>query len=96
MRRTDPVDKTSWGRPARGARAADDEAFVTGLEPELARLISVQNRMQQELRHNLARVAEDRICLRLGKILAATDQHVRRLCGTPAIPGRRLSHPIGG
>jgi len=73
--------KRLGGRPARGARTADDEAVVTGLEPGLARLISVQNRMQQELRHNLARVTEDHIRLQLGKILDATDQHVRRLCG---------------
>jgi hypothetical protein len=88
--------KRLGGRLARGARAADDEAYVTGLEPGLARLISVQNRMQQELRHNLARIAEDRIRLRLEKVLDATDQHVRRLYGTPAIPGRRLSHRING
>jgi hypothetical protein len=55
--------KRLGGRPVRGARAADNEAGVTGLEPGLARLISVQNRMRQELRHNLARVAEDRIRL---------------------------------
>jgi hypothetical protein len=85
--------KRLGGRPARGARAADDEAVVTGLEPGLARLISVQNRMQQELRHNLARVAEDHIRLRLGKILDATDQHVRRLCGTPRHPGSKAEPP---
>ena len=81
--------KRLGGRPVRGARAADDEAGVTGLEPGLARLISVQNRMQQELRLNLARVAEDHIRLRLEKILDATDRHVRRLCGTRHHPVSR-------
>ena len=85
--------KRLGGRPAHGARAADDEAVATGLEPGLARLISVQNRIQQELRHNLTRVAEDRIRLRLGKILDATDQHVRRLCGTPRHSGSKAEPP---
>lgn len=45
--------------------------------------------MQQELRLNLARVAEDHIRLRLEKIFDATDRHVRRLCGTPHHPVSR-------
>jgi non-ribosomal peptide synthetase component F len=85
--------KRLGGRPVRGARAANDEAGLTGLEPGLARLISVQNRMQQELRHNLARIAEDRIRLRLEKILDAIDQHVRRLYGTPRHSGSRAEAP---
>jgi hypothetical protein len=48
-----------------------------------------QNRMQQELHLNLARVAEDRTRLRIDKILHATDRNVRRLCGTPHHPGSR-------
>jgi uncharacterized coiled-coil protein SlyX len=84
--------KRLGGRPARGARAADDEAVVTGL----ARLISVQNRTQQELRHNLARVTEDHIRLRLGKILDTTDQHVRAFAAPHDIPGRRLNRQISG
>jgi hypothetical protein len=45
--------------------------------------------MRQELRDNLARIAEDRIRLRLGNILDATDQNVRRLCGTPGHSGSK-------
>ena len=57
-------------------------------------MISVQHRLQRELPHNLSRVVEDGIRLRLGKILEATDHTSDVFAAPPNIPGRWLSHRI--
>jgi len=75
--------KSLGGRPDYGAAPIDDNASGTELASRLALFGRDQIRLKDELETNLLRVADDRVRLRLQKLLIARVRNIRRLKGEP-------------
>src|SRR5262249_3227896 len=72
--------KSLGGRPDYGAAPIDDNASGTS---RLALFGREQIRLKDELETNFLRVADDRVRLRLQKLLIACVRNIRRLKGEP-------------
>ena len=86
--------KSLGGRPNSGVEPTDDISRGTGLASRLAVFGRDQIRAADELEHNLRRVADDRVCHLLQKVLIARKRNIRRLDGKPHL-ALAQSEPIG-